>query len=85
MARRAVDAAEQQAFQPPYSQGLSVSGTFYDYAELAMQFGYVTLFAPAFSLAPLVAIISNVFEQRADGHKILLECQKPNYQGALGG
>ena len=58
------DAAEKQAYQAPYNQGTSVSGTFYDYAELAIQFGYVTIFAPAFPLAPLVAIISNVIEHR---------------------
>jgi hypothetical protein len=51
-----VDGAELQAFQPQYSQGLPVSGTFYEYAELAIQFGYVTLFAPAFPLAPIFAI-----------------------------
>lgn len=36
---------ERQAFLPKYSEGI-VSGVVYDYLEIAIQFGLVTLFAP---------------------------------------
>ena len=46
-------------------------GALEDYAELIIQYGYVTLFVSAFPLAPLLALISNYVEIRMDGSKLL--------------
>lgn len=40
-------------------------------SELAIQYGYVTLFVSAFPLAPLLSLLSNVVEIRTDGWKLL--------------
>jgi hypothetical protein len=45
-------------------------GTFQDFAQMVIQFGYVALFAPACSLAPLLAFINNVTEIRSDAYKV---------------
>lgn len=37
-----------------------------DYEEIAIQFGYLALFAPAYHLAPFLAIIKDIYETRAD-------------------
>ena len=40
-----------------------------EYNEMAMQFGFITLFSSAFPLAPLCAMINNLFEIRQDAQK----------------
>ena len=35
-----------------------------------VQYGFVTLFVAAFPLAPLLALINNVFEIRLDAYKV---------------
>lgn len=59
-----------------------VDGTFADYIEIMVQFGFVTIFAIAFPLAPILAIIANIFEMQLDKHKILDLVRRPMPQGA---
>lgn len=57
-------------------------GTLMDYAELAVQFGYITLFVVAFPLAPLLALANNYVEFRSDAFKLLTQMQRPVPRGA---
>ncbi|WP_411023051.1 anoctamin family protein, partial [Salmonella sp. s51228] len=52
-------------------------GLFWEYLELVIQFGFVTIFAAAFPLAPLFALINNYFEIRIDGSKFILLTRRP--------
>ncbi|CAK4628933.1 hypothetical protein LEN26_020139 [Aphanomyces euteiches] len=45
--------------------------TFSDYKEMMIQYGYVTLYAPVFPLAPLFALLNNVVEARSDLFKLV--------------
>ncbi|CAM9404304.1 unnamed protein product [Ectocarpus sp. 13 AM-2016] len=53
-----------------------------DMSEIAIQFGYVTLFVVSFPIAPLLAWISNYVEVRIDATKILYEHRRPFPRGA---
>jgi len=55
-----------------------------DMEEIAIQFGYVTMFAAAFPLAPLMALLNNLLEVRTDGYKYLKGTNRPRYRGARG-
>jgi len=57
-------------------------GTFQDYLELVVQFGYCTMFATAFPLAPTLALINNLLEFRVDGFKICRLMRRPWPAGA---
>ena len=57
-------------------------GTLMDYAELAVQFGYVTLFVVAFPLAPFLALANNYVECRSDAFKLLTQMRRPVPRGA---
>lgn len=57
-------------------------GTFDDYNEMIIQFGYVTLFVVAFPLAPAFALLNNVFEIRIDAHKLVRATRRPDPRGA---
>ncbi|KAJ8304856.1 hypothetical protein KUTeg_018439 [Tegillarca granosa] len=52
-------------------------GTFEDYLEMFIQFGYVTLFSSAFPLAALCAIVNNIIEIRSDAFKLCVNHQRP--------
>ena len=54
------------------------------YLWLVIQYGFLTLFAAAFPLAPLMAVANNMIEIRTDAFKLLTATQRPNYQGANG-
>ena len=47
-----------------------------DYAEIATDFGYVTLFVAACPVAPLIAYISNLIEIRTEGWKLLYHTRR---------
>ena len=49
-----------------------------EYLELAIQYGFITLFVSAFPLAPLCALINNLFEIRLDARKV-------NFRGVIKG
>jgi len=57
-------------------------GTFYDFDELVVQFGYVSLFVVAFPVIPLLAFINNWVENWVDGTKLLNYSQRPHPRGA---
>jgi len=57
-------------------------GTFDEYNEMVLQFGYITLFATAFPLAPLFALLNNLVEIRTDALKFLTYTRRPEYHGA---
>eukprot|EP00968_Pinguiococcus_pyrenoidosus_P003107 scaffold184_cov316-Pinguiococcus_pyrenoidosus.AAC.5 len=52
-------------------------GTLDDYLELAVQFGYVVLFAAALPAAPFMAWLNNYFEMRFDALRLLKVLQRP--------
>ena len=54
----------EQLTRPEYD------GVFMDYSELAIQFGYSTLFATAFPLAPAMCVVSNIIELRLDAYQL---------------
>ena len=42
-----------------------------DYLEMLIQFGFLTMFAASMPLAPLFALVNNIFEIRIDAHKLI--------------
>jgi len=57
-------------------------GTFDEYSEMIIQFGYLTLFAASFPLAPVMAVLNNMVEIRSDAFKMLTANPRPPYRGA---
>jgi len=57
-------------------------GTLDEYSEMVIQYGYITLFASAFPLAPFMAVINNIIEIRTDAFKLLSSTKRPDYKGA---
>ncbi|XP_044726729.1 anoctamin-10 isoform X2 [Chrysoperla carnea] len=55
----------------------SYEGTYDDYLEMFMQFGYVVLFSSVYPLAAFWAILNNIFEIRADAFKLCMVYQRP--------
>jgi hypothetical protein len=57
-----------------------------DYLELVIQYGYITMFAVAFPIAPLLAYLNNLMEAKVDFIK-LKGCRRPNIvnQTTIGG
>jgi len=78
MRKRQISPAEEQ-FQKADYDSISL---FNDYAELVIQYGYTTLFATAFPLAPLFACANNIIEIRVDGWKLTQNTRRPWPSGA---
>ncbi|XP_022645886.1 anoctamin-1-like isoform X2 [Varroa jacobsoni] len=53
------------------------TGLFFEYLEIILQYGFVTLFVAAFPVAPLFALINNIFEIRLDAKKLLNQFRRP--------
>jgi hypothetical protein len=52
-----------------------------DFEELAIQFGFICLFATAFPLAPLFALLNNLVEIRIDATKVCRLLRRPEPRG----
>ncbi|CAF1107106.1 unnamed protein product, partial [Rotaria sordida] len=50
---------------------------FYEYLELIIQYGFVTMFLVAFPLAPLCAFLNNIVEIRIDANKFVCDVRRP--------
>ncbi|XP_034528962.1 anoctamin-6 isoform X1 [Notolabrus celidotus] len=57
-------------------QAISKLGLFYEYLEMVIQFGFVTLFVASFPLAPVLALVNNLFEIRVDAWKITTQFRR---------
>ncbi|CAM9104726.1 unnamed protein product [Ectocarpus sp. 13 AM-2016] len=57
-------------------------GTFKDYAEMIIQFGYATLFVAAYPLSCLMALVNNYIEIRIDAWKLCQVSRRPEPRGA---
>jgi anoctamin-10/anoctamin-7 len=74
--------AEVQLNLADYQKGSGKDGTFEDYAEMIIQFGYASLFVVAFPLAPLLALMNNYVEIRVDAFKLLQLSKRAEPKGA---
>ncbi|XP_058237542.1 anoctamin-5b isoform X1 [Hemibagrus wyckioides] len=52
-------------------------GLFYEYLEMVIQFGFITLFVASFPLAPLLALFNNILEVRVDAWKFTTQFRRP--------
>ncbi|KAM9375561.1 anoctamin-5 [Pholidichthys leucotaenia] len=58
-------------------QAFGQLGLFYEYLEMVIQFGFITLFVASFPLAPLLALINNIIEVRVDAWKLTTQFRRP--------
>ncbi|XP_015460721.3 anoctamin-5 isoform X1 [Astyanax mexicanus] len=58
-------------------QSFSQFGLFYEYLEMVIQFGFITLFVASFPLAPLLALFNNILEVRLDAWKFTTQFRRP--------
>eukprot|EP00386_Alphamonas_edax_P001375 GDKI01004116.1.p1 GENE.GDKI01004116.1~~GDKI01004116.1.p1 ORF type:complete len:364 (-),score=113.52 GDKI01004116.1:148-1239(-) len=70
-----------QVALPPYGQK-NVDGSFYDYAELSVQYGYISLFAIVFPLAPAIGMLLCAIELKVDGFKLYSLTRRPTPMNA---
>ncbi|XP_063072938.1 anoctamin-6 [Engraulis encrasicolus] len=57
-------------------QPIGKLGLFYEYLEMVIQFGFVTLFVASFPLAPLLALVNNLLEIRVDAWKMTTQFRR---------
>lgn len=55
----------------------TVLSLFSEYLEMALQFGFCTLFVAAFPVAPLFALLNNIIEIRVDAYKYVVQQRRP--------
>ncbi|XP_033101600.1 anoctamin-4-like isoform X5 [Anneissia japonica] len=56
---------------------LGPRGLFKEYLEMAIQFGWITIFVAAFPLAPFFALVNNLLEIRLDAFKFISQLRRP--------
>jgi hypothetical protein len=58
------------------------NGVVDEYAEMVLQIGYISIFASAFPLGAVLALINNLVEIRTDANKFLKLNRRPHWEGA---
>mmetsp|Transcript_16737 Transcript_16737/g.28381 ORF Transcript_16737/g.28381 Transcript_16737/m.28381 type:complete len:742 (+) Transcript_16737:144-2369(+) len=59
-----------------------ILGPFLDYANLAIQFGYATMFIAAYPLAMAASFLANYVEMRVDAWKLTQQSRRPDARSA---
>jgi len=68
----------QEAMERPlYGMSLEIDGTFFDYLEITILFGHMTLFSLVFPLAPAMGFILLSVELKVDGFKLFELVRRP--------
>ncbi|XP_065225238.1 anoctamin-2-like [Planococcus citri] len=75
--RESISSSKKQWIKDYKLLDWKTEGLFWEYLEMVIQFGFVTLFAAAFPLAPIFALLNNIFELRLDARKILKYYKRP--------
>nr|KAG5704950.1 hypothetical protein BaRGS_022792 [Batillaria attramentaria] len=73
---------EQKLARTPWEKDFKLqpagsTSLFYEYLEMVLQFGFLTIFCAAFPLAPLFALINNIMEIRVDASKFITQLRRP--------
>lgn len=73
---------EQKLARTPWEKDFKLqcagsTSLFYEYLEMVLQFGFLTIFCAAFPLAPLFALLNNVVEIRVDASKFITQLRRP--------
>ena len=66
------------------SKQVVYEGTFDDFNDRAIQFGYLVLFAPAYPLAPFLALINNIIEIRSAAYRQCRGFQRTTWKSRQG-
>lgn len=66
-----IEAATKEGMMEAYE------GTYDDYLEMFVQFGYVVLFSSVYPIAAFWAVLNNILEIRADAFKLCMVFQRP--------
>ncbi|XP_071829141.1 anoctamin-4-like isoform X2 [Apostichopus japonicus] len=73
----AKNVSESEQYEKDYDlSSISSLGLLHEYLEMAIQFGFTTIFVAAFPLAPFFALLNNLIEIRLDAYKILTQCRR---------
>ncbi|KAK3096553.1 hypothetical protein FSP39_001223 [Pinctada imbricata] len=73
---------EKKMNAPPWERDYRLESAqhtalFYEYLEMVLQFGFLTIFVAAFPLGPLFALINNILEIRFDAIKFITQLRRP--------
>ncbi|XP_046373983.1 anoctamin-1-like isoform X3 [Haliotis rufescens] len=78
----AKETREQKLAKTPWEKDYKMTASqttvlFYEYLEMALQFGFLTIFCAAFPLAPIFCLLNNIIEIRCDAAKFITQLRRP--------
>ncbi|KAL5010330.1 hypothetical protein ScPMuIL_012635 [Solemya velum] len=73
---------EQKLAKSPWEKDYTLdpaqnTSLFYEYLEMILQFGFLTIFVAAFPLGPIFALLNNLIEIRCDALKFITHLRRP--------